>query len=108
MEIQNIYSQIEDGTPILSAQVENISRKIDSPMAEEIMNEISSYFPDNCPYDRAIVQYSESQHMDRPRMLISKDGSPSIFYLSDLEYEMPDFYSFLSDFKQRIEEELEK
>lgn len=109
MEIQSIYSQVYEGAPSLSAQVDGTSRNIeDEAMASDMVDKISQHFPENFPYDRVVVQYAESQHMDRPRMLILKDGSPSIFYLNDLESERPAFYSFLSDFKASIEEELKK
>lgn len=107
MEIQGIYLEIFEGSPALGVQVDGISRKIeDDSFVVEMSYAISKNFSDKCPYDRVVVQYSEDQHMDSSRLLILKDGRPSIFYLSELESENPEFYSALSDLKSRMEESL--
>ena len=109
MEIQSIYLQAEQDSRILSVQFNDLSRNIDDQsMVDEISDSISEYFPDKVPYDRVVVQYDQNQHMDRPRMLILANGSPSIFYLEDLESRKPIFYSFLSEFKKKIEDYLKK
>ena len=87
----------------LGAQVENSSRNIDDlSMAEELRDSILNYLPEYSTFDRCVVQYTQEQHMDKPRMLIFVDGESNRVYLDDLEIDNLDFYEFLSDFKQRV------
>ena len=103
MEIQSIYLNVSDSPCSLSAQVENISRNIDDPsMSVEMRDAISSHLPEYYPFDRSVIQYTQEQHMDRPRMLIFIDGESKRVYLDDIERDNSDFYDFLSDFKQRV------
>lgn len=103
MEIQNICLNVVGATCSLSAYIENSSRNIDDlSMTEEMRDNILNYFPEYSDFDRCIVQYTQEQHMDRPRMLIFVDGESNRLYLDDLESNNLDFYNFLSDFKQRV------
>jgi hypothetical protein len=103
MEIQSIYLNVVGATCSLGAQVENSSRGIDDvSMAEELRDSILNYLPEYSSFDRCVVQYTQEQHMDRPRMLVFVDGESNRVYLDDLERDNLDFYEFLSDFKQRV------
>ena len=103
MEIQNICLNVAGATCSLSAYIENSSREIDDlSMAEEMRDGILNYFPEYSAFDRCVVQYTQEQHMDRPRMLVFVDGESNRLYFDDLERDNFDFYDFLSDFKQRV------
>ena len=103
MEIQNICLNVVGATCSLSTYIENSSRNIDDlSMAEEMRDSILNYLPEYSTFDRCVVQYTQEQHMDRPRMLIFVDGESNRLYLDDLERDNIDFYEFLSDFKQRV------
>jgi hypothetical protein len=49
-----------------------------------------------------ILQLSEEQHMDEPRILIVIDGEITFLTLSSLENEKPEFYESLIDFQERL------
>lgn len=103
MEIQNICLNVVGATSSLSTYTENSSRNIDNMvMVEEIRDSILNYLPEYSTFDRCIIQYTQEQHMDKPRMLIFIDGESNILYLNNLERDNLDFYDFLSDFKQRV------
>jgi hypothetical protein len=103
MEIQNICLNVVGATCSLSTYTENSSRNIDDlVMAEEMRDGILNYLPEYSTFDRCVVQYTQEQHMDRPRILIFVDGESNRLYLDDLERDNVDFYEFLSDFKQRV------
>jgi hypothetical protein len=103
MEIQSIYLNVMGATCSLGAQVENSSRNIDDlSMVEDLRDSILNYLPEYSSFDRCVVQYTQEQHMDRPRLLIFVDGESNRVYLNDIERDNIEFYEFLSDFKQRV------
>jgi hypothetical protein len=50
----------------------------------------------------AILQLTEEQHMDEPRLLIIKEGETDFLKLSILEIENPEFNINLEEFKERL------
>jgi hypothetical protein len=49
-----------------------------------------------------ILQLSEEQHMDEPRILITIDDEVTFLTLPSLENEKPEFYESLIDFQERL------
>lgn len=103
-DIKNInFKALDDNTYALSTLVEIIQQNIDDQtLIDEYKVAIETMLPDYVPFDTFVVQYTEDQHMDKPRIVIRNDDSIKILYLEDVEVTYPDFYLFLTEFKQQI------
>lgn len=103
-DIKNIqFKTYDDTVYILTALAETVQEPIDD---EVLINEykiaIETMLPDYFPFDTFMVQYTEDQHMDKPRIVIKENDIIRILYLEDVEITYPDFYLFLVNFKQEI------
>lgn len=103
-DIKNIqFKTYDDTVYILTALAETVQEPIDD---EVLINEykiaIETMLPDYFPFDTFMVQYTEDQHMDKPRIVIKENDTIRILYFEDVEIEYPDFYLFLTEFKQQI------
>lgn len=103
-DIKNIqFKTYDDTVYILTALAETVQEPIeDEVLINEYKIAIETMLPDYFPFDTFMVQYTEDQHMDKPRIVIKENDIIRILYLEDVEITYPDFYLFLVNFKQEI------
>jgi hypothetical protein len=103
-DIKNIqFKTYDDTVYILTALAKTVQEPIeDEVLINEYKIAIETMLPDYFPFDTFMVQYTEDQHMDKPRIVVKENDIIRILYLEDVEITYPDFYLFLVNFKQEI------
>lgn len=106
MNLQNIVINFNSDT--VTTMYENTHYTIDTVLSE-IIN-IQTQFKDayNIDFDFVVVQLTEDQHLDVPRILCKTSDDMSIITIDNIRTEYPDLLTGLQAIRALIESELQQ
>jgi hypothetical protein len=104
LELQNIVlNRLESGDVNLHSYFNGKSNPIeDTELANELYELVKTLDEEYENVKTVILQLSEDQHMDEPRILILIDEEITFLKLSVLESDNQKFYKSLVDFQEKI------
>jgi hypothetical protein len=104
LELQNIVlNRLESGDVNLHSYFNGKSNPIeDAELANELYELVKTLDKEYENVKTVILQLSEDQHMDEPRILISIDEEITFLKLSVLESDNQKFYKNLTDFQEKL------